>query len=217
MLTNLTKPQAVLAAGLIGAGGAVVAGIATSIVTQLVIMRKQDSRRWDEARRSAYSRLFKSVETLWALYGDDGVPPEDTASEEKNWDELREAYSEASLLAKSMRMVRAIDELFDATTAFRTLNDRAWSEVDRAFHEREGEFYQAARKELGLPKGQWLPFEESGRAILSDVEASTASGVATQQVVTSRRTRYAPSNAGRQGSPTASTCPTSQRIDKEAG
>ncbi|WLS46760.1 hypothetical protein Q3V37_05690 [Micromonospora profundi] len=57
---SLSQPQAALVAGLIGACGALLAGLLATTLTQLLTFRGQDKRRWEEARRSAYARVYRA-------------------------------------------------------------------------------------------------------------------------------------------------------------
>jgi hypothetical protein len=59
-------------AGLVGAASALLAGVIVTALTQVIVFRKQDKRRWDEGRRLAYVRMHQCAEALAGEYDNNG-------------------------------------------------------------------------------------------------------------------------------------------------
>lgn len=67
LLKDLTQPQAVFVAGLIGALGAILASLFANLISHALAFRAQDKRRWDEKRMEAYAEFARSVKRLTYL------------------------------------------------------------------------------------------------------------------------------------------------------
>jgi hypothetical protein len=155
---QLTEQPALLWAGFIGA---FVAGIAVAALTRLVFSRKRDRHRWDETRRLAFVRVYQSVDALTT--GDDsatalqvgGLSDDIGGARAQRLRSLREAYAESAMLVRRKKTAAALDDLFVAASHLVNWEARNSDAVLREIHEATGRFFQAARRELGMPRGRW--------------------------------------------------------------
>jgi hypothetical protein len=155
---NLTRDRIVLLAGAAG----VVAGVAMMLVIVLVAAaRRRSRRRWEDSRRLAFVRMYQAVDSL--ALADDGfaesilVPGQAIA-----WLRgLRDAYAEAVLLARRRRTTKTLDNLFRTAAQLASVDGRDCEPLLREVHDETGRFFRAARRELGLPRGKWISYEES--------------------------------------------------------
>jgi hypothetical protein len=169
-LSSLTQPQAVLLAGLVGACGALL--VAT--VTQVLTFRGQDKRRWEETRRLTYARFYSAVTAAWDAYDQNGEEWEDDETISRLRAEIRDVYSETSLIVRTRSADRALYELHQATAFLWSRRGRGWEQVERQLHDATGRFLVAARKELGMPNTIAMESYEEYKATFRSLELHDA-------------------------------------------
>ncbi|QKW14259.1 hypothetical protein [Verrucosispora sp. NA02020] len=157
---SLSQPQAALIAGLIGACGALLAGLLATTLTQFLTFLGQDKRRWEETRRSAYARMYRAVMAAWDAYDEAGKEPEEWATVGESRAEIRDAYTEAALLVRHRRTDRALDDVYDASSYLWARRGRGWEQVDRHLYDAQARFLEAVRKELRMPALRSESYEE---------------------------------------------------------
>ncbi|MFG3553381.1 hypothetical protein ACGGAQ_03235 [Micromonospora sp. NPDC047557] len=172
MWANLTQPQAVVLAGLVGATGAVIGGLIANIVGQWVGSGGQRRRQWVELRHEAYAEVLQRFHAAWGLYDEAGVRCTTVAEEQKAGLALLAAYSRACLLTRDRSTDGSLHRLHVAAQALWTRDDRSWPDVDHACHVAEAAFRRAARAELGVRKhsvegndGEWRGYGSSASAV----------------------------------------------------
>jgi hypothetical protein len=163
---SLTQPQAVLLAGLVGALGALIAGLCVNALSQFMAFRGQDKRRWEETRRLSYARMYRSVMAAWDAYDDVGDEWDDSDTINKLRAEIRDAYSEATIIVRNRNTDKALDRLHEAADYLWNRRGREWPQVERYLHDHLNDFLRAARKELGMPRRRMDSFDEYKAAYL---------------------------------------------------
>lgn len=152
MWANLTQPQAVVLAGLVGATGAIIGGLIANIVGQWVGSGGQRRRQWVELRHEAYAEVLQRFHAAWGLYDEAGVRCTTVAEEQRAGLALLAAYSRASLLTRNRSTDGSLTRLHVAAQALWARDGRSWPDVDHACHVAEAAFRRAARAELGMRK-----------------------------------------------------------------
>jgi hypothetical protein len=145
-LENLSQPEAVLFAGVIGAVGAVVASAITNFLGHVVSGRIQRSREYADVRRQAYAEVLASA--IKVINSDDPGSQLET---------FIDAYSRATLVSGVQSTVHALNELAYAVTALGRASDEA---ADQRVYERMNAFHLAARKELGMSRVALRTYQE---------------------------------------------------------
>ena len=169
----MDQAQISLIVGVIGAGGAILAGLLANISTQIVIFRKQDTRRWLERRADAVGELYIAAHAIWACYdyttGDhDHVEGEYTRAAERGM----AAFTQVIMLCQKQSTQDAAEELWDAMNHLEHRVSRSWDDVQRDIYVSALGFARAARIELGLKPMKTDATYEEWRSGISDVQVS---------------------------------------------
>jgi hypothetical protein len=174
VLSGLTQPQAVLAAGVLAAFVAVVGTLATNLVTHLITVKGQYRRRWDERRMEIYAEYARSVKRITFLSArvaaarglpyelapldpDEGLPALAAAEEE------RAARWEPVLLLGDTDVVKAARAWHhEAWHMVEFANGRftdvaEWNKTIDAMDNARAAFYRVARRDLAVGKGDIPP------------------------------------------------------------
>ncbi|MGC5382654.1 hypothetical protein ACPXB1_29695 [Micromonospora sp. DT68] len=172
MWANLTQPQAVVLAGLVGATGAIIGGLIANVVGQWVGSGGQRRRKWVELRHEAYAEVLQRFHAAWGQYDEAGLRGTTVAEEQRAGLALLAAYSRASLLTRSRSTDGSLIRLHVAAQALWDRNGRSWLDVDRACHAAEAAFRQAARAELGMRNHSLA--DDDGQRLRRTLAASTS-------------------------------------------
>jgi len=174
-LDALTQPQAIIFAGVLG----VITALITNLITHTLTWRGQDKRRWDSRRLDAYAEYSRAVKklTFLALRAAAGrglpyyiapLPADEGAAALALAEQDRADHFEAVLLLGGRDVVVAARTWHQCAwhlvefAAGRFTNAEEWTRAVDANERARAEFYEHARRDLGvrrgeLPMASWPP------------------------------------------------------------
>jgi hypothetical protein len=149
----MPSDQISLTIGFIGAGGAVLAGIAANLVAQWLTFRGQDTRRWQERRAEAFGEFYAETMNWWGSYhshdGGINAPDEELVQVEAR---ATSAYARVLLLARKKDTIDCAGQVWDAIGGLGFRTGKTWEDVERALLSSLENFLDASRVELGLKR-----------------------------------------------------------------